>query len=674
MMGNISVIIVALTSIQYVDVEYAFVLSIFTCGLVQFLWVYVPARRQGIKFKLSLPKMTPEVRRFGRRFAPAAAGSGVVQINIFVGAMIASLLPVGGVSVLSYADRLIQLPLSVIGIAVGTALLPLLSKQIRQGDIQGARTNQQYAIEFALFLTLPAMAGLMALAELLVATLFERVPQNPEELRRSTLEVAAVYLACGINPKMSTIFVQSAVSGHSELAWLLGCQTPMGWLNRMVQFKEKAGKNREKASLGLYAYPVLQAADILLYKASHVPVGQDQKQHVELTRDIAMAFNSRYGQEIFPLPEPQILGSTTRVMSLRDGTSKMSKSETSEFSRIHLLDDSDTISLKIRKARTDPDPLPDHAEALKERPEAENLMDSLLNDDEEILPRLIIHDVNYAYVESLYNDAIEKPLKGSDLRERYEFQQGCLRATLGRITRYGTNVRIETLATQERERVFNLYQQVLQEEAPRYGLYVRECEKMNVPILHGVDPSKVKEDCESLEDFREKPFSLTEFHGSKIASLGVGLSNLNRYQGILTQECTVLHPRKVSLNLMDGVPCVSLAAKIPLTAVWDLVPVPFQNRLLILDEMPSMFTLSIQNASWRSKEMIYAYPHYGLFKEAPEVMRTKWTHKDTPRRISTFYLVLLDQVVTLFLNVIKKFQFMALETPNFLEVEVPVLS
>ncbi|MCP4922447.1 MAG: tryptophan--tRNA ligase [bacterium] len=200
------------------------------------------------------------------------------------------------------------------------------------------------------------------------------MPQDPEELRRSTLEVAATYLACGIDPKTSSIFVQSAVSGHSELAWLLGCQTPMGWLNRMTQFKEKAGKHKERAGLGLYSYPVLMAADILLYKATHVPVGDDQKQHLELTRDIAMAFNSRYGQDVFPLPEPQILGNTTRVMSLRDGASKMSKSEVSEFSRIHLLDDADTIALKIRKAKTDTDPLPETVEGLENRPEAKNLV------------------------------------------------------------------------------------------------------------------------------------------------------------------------------------------------------------------------------------------------------------------------------------------------------------
>lgn len=200
------------------------------------------------------------------------------------------------------------------------------------------------------------------------------LPQGPEELRRSTLEVAATYLACGIDPKASSIFVQSSVPGHSELAWLLGCQTPMGWLSRMTQFKEKAGKHKERAGLGLYSYPVLMAADILVYKATHVPVGDDQKQHLELTRDIAMAFNSRYGQEIFPLPEPQILGNTTRVMSLRDGASKMSKSEVSEFSRIHLLDDADTITLKIRKAKTDMDPLPETVEGLESRPEAKNLV------------------------------------------------------------------------------------------------------------------------------------------------------------------------------------------------------------------------------------------------------------------------------------------------------------
>jgi tryptophanyl-tRNA synthetase len=164
------------------------------------------------------------------------------------------------------------------------------------------------------------------------------------------------------------------VSAHAELGWLLGCLTPLGWLNRMTQFKEKAGKQRENAGLGLYAYPVLMAADILLYKATHVPVGEDQKQHVELARDIAGAFNRRYERDFFPLPEPQIFGEATRVMSLRDGTKKMSKSDTSDYSRINMTDDAELIALKIRRAKTDPLPLPDSMTALEARPEADNLV------------------------------------------------------------------------------------------------------------------------------------------------------------------------------------------------------------------------------------------------------------------------------------------------------------
>src|SRR3954462_5307020 len=164
------------------------------------------------------------------------------------------------------------------------------------------------------------------------------------------------------------------VSAHAELAWLLGCLTPLGWLNRMTQFKEKAGKNRDNAGLGLYSYPVLMAADILLYKATHVPVGDDQKQHVELARDIAGAFNRRYERDFFPLPEPQILGEATRVMSLRDGTKKMSKSDTSDYSRINMTDDADAVALKIRRAKTDPEPLPHTMDDLEKRPEADNLI------------------------------------------------------------------------------------------------------------------------------------------------------------------------------------------------------------------------------------------------------------------------------------------------------------
>jgi tryptophanyl-tRNA synthetase len=200
------------------------------------------------------------------------------------------------------------------------------------------------------------------------------LPQDPDELRASTREVTAAYIAAGIDPEDCTIFNQSMVSAHTELAWLLGCLTPLGWLNRMTQFKEKAGKDREMAGLGLFAYPVLMAADILAYKATHVPVGEDQKQHLELARDLAGAFNRRYERDFFPLPEPQIFGTATRVMSLRDGTKKMSKSESSDYSRINMTDDADTIALKIRRAKTDPEPLPATIADLERRPEADNLI------------------------------------------------------------------------------------------------------------------------------------------------------------------------------------------------------------------------------------------------------------------------------------------------------------
>jgi tryptophanyl-tRNA synthetase len=199
-------------------------------------------------------------------------------------------------------------------------------------------------------------------------------PQDPAELRAQTRELTAAYIAAGIDPEGCIIFNQSMVPAHSELSWLLSCFTPLGWLNRMTQFKEKAGKERDAALLGLYAYPVLMAADILLYKATHVPVGEDQKQHLELARDIAGAFNRRYGVEFFPLPEPQIFGAATRVMSLRDGSKKMSKSDSSDYSRINMTDDAAMVELKIRKAKTDPEPLPGDEAGLTSRPEAANLL------------------------------------------------------------------------------------------------------------------------------------------------------------------------------------------------------------------------------------------------------------------------------------------------------------
>ncbi|MCI5049671.1 MAG: tryptophan--tRNA ligase [Rickettsiales bacterium] len=179
------------------------------------------------------------------------------------------------------------------------------------------------------------------------------VAPNPEELRKNIYEMTAAFIACGIDPDRSIIFPQSAVQAHTELAWILNCQTPLGWLNRMTQFKEKAGKKRDNAVLGLYAYPVLQAADILAYHATHVPVGEDQKQHIELSRDIAGAFNRAYDREFFTLPEPMIQKQAARIMSLRDGTKKMSKSDESEYSRINLMDDADTIALKFKKAKSD---------------------------------------------------------------------------------------------------------------------------------------------------------------------------------------------------------------------------------------------------------------------------------------------------------------------------------
>ncbi len=209
------------------------------------------------------------------------------------------------------------------------------------------------------------------------------LPHEPAQLAKTTREVTAAFLACGIDPKVNAVFNQSRVAEHAELAWALDCVARMGWLSRMTQFKEKAGKDRENASVGLFNYPVLMAADILLYKATHVPVGDDQKQHLELARDIAQKFNNDFAESIaahghgdtfFPLPEPLIQGPATRVMSLRDGAKKMSKSDTSENAYIALTDDADTIAQKIRKAKTDPEPLPSHLDGLAGRPEADNLV------------------------------------------------------------------------------------------------------------------------------------------------------------------------------------------------------------------------------------------------------------------------------------------------------------
>jgi tryptophanyl-tRNA synthetase len=198
--------------------------------------------------------------------------------------------------------------------------------------------------------------------------------QDPKDLRHNIREVTAGLLAAGIDPKKNVLFNQSMVPAHAQLAWVFNCVARMGWLNRMTQFKEKAGKHKENASVGLFAYPNLMAADILVYKATHVPVGEDQKQHLELTRDIAQKFNNDFGVEFFPITEPLILGEATRVMSLRDGAKKMSKSDASDYARINMTDDADTIAQKLRKAKTDPEPLPETAEGLEGRPEAANLI------------------------------------------------------------------------------------------------------------------------------------------------------------------------------------------------------------------------------------------------------------------------------------------------------------
>jgi tryptophanyl-tRNA synthetase len=198
--------------------------------------------------------------------------------------------------------------------------------------------------------------------------------QDPGDLRRATRELAAGFLAAGLDPARSILFNQSQVAEHTQLAWVFNCVARMGWMQRMTQFKDKAGKNAQNASLGLFAYPALMAADILAYHATHVPVGEDQKQHIELTRNIAIKFNTDFAVDFFPVPEPVIEGAATRVMSLRDGEKKMSKSDVSDMSRINLTDDADTIARKIRKAKTDPEPLPSEAKALETRPEARNLV------------------------------------------------------------------------------------------------------------------------------------------------------------------------------------------------------------------------------------------------------------------------------------------------------------
>jgi tryptophanyl-tRNA synthetase len=239
--------------------------------------------------------------------------------------------------------------------------------------------------------------------------------QDPDELARNTREVTAAFIASGIDPKRHIVFNQSQVSGHAELAWIFSCVARIGWLNRMTQFKEKAGKDREAASAGLYVYPNLMAADILLYHATHVPVGEDQKQHLELARDIAQKFNNDFAKTIaragyadgfFPLPEPLITGPATRVMSLRDGTKKMSKSDESDMTRINLTDDADSIAKKIRKAKTDPEPLPSEANGLEARPEADNLV-GIYAGLAEVTKDAVLHDFGGAPFSTFKNALAE---------------------------------------------------------------------------------------------------------------------------------------------------------------------------------------------------------------------------------------------------------------------------
>jgi tryptophanyl-tRNA synthetase len=274
-------------------------------------------------------------------------------------------------------------------------------------------------------------------------------PQDPNQLRQSTRELAATYIAAGIDPERCLIFNQSTVSAHAELAWILACFTPLGWLNRMTQFKDKAGKNRDSVSTGLYLYPVLMAADILAYKATHVPVGEDQKQHLELARDLAQAFNSRFGLDYFPLPEPQIMGPATRVMSLRDGSKKMSKSDESDYSRINLTDDADAIALKFRKAKTDPEPLPATIEAAAARPEAENLLGI------------------YAALSDRTLESVVAEFAGASFSTFKEKLAGLAVATLGPISRERARILeetgyIESLLRRGSERATELARPVLQ--------------------------------------------------------------------------------------------------------------------------------------------------------------------------------------------------------------------
>ena len=234
------------------------------------------------------------------------------------------------------------------------------------------------------------------------------VKQNPKELKKNIRETAATFIASGIDPNNSIIFNQSMVSAHAECAWILSCISRIGWLNRMTQFKEKAGRDKEKASIGLYSYPVLMAADILLYDATHVPVGDDQKQHLELCRDIAQKFNNDFKKKIFPMPEPLIQKSISRVMSLRDGTKKMSKSDESSYSRIDLKDSADDIIKKIKKAKSDSSSIPDNLKDLEEKPEALNLI-SIYADLSEMSLEQVLNEIkgkDYSYLKNKLSEIL----------------------------------------------------------------------------------------------------------------------------------------------------------------------------------------------------------------------------------------------------------------------------
>ncbi len=252
-------------------------------------------------------------------------------------------------------------------------LPPYLGPQRVLSGIQpsGALHLGNYLGALKKFVALQDQSPLLFVADLHAITVW----QEPQQLAAQTREIAAAYIASGLDPMKASIFPQSAVPAHAELAWIFNCVARLGWLDRMTQFKEKSGAHKERASVGLYTYPVLQAADILVYKATHVPVGEDQKQHLELTRDVAQKFNHDFDAPgFFPLPEPLIAGPGARVMSLRDGRAKMSKSDPSDNSRLNLMDEADAIVQKIKKAKTDPEPLPETLAELKGRPEAENLV------------------------------------------------------------------------------------------------------------------------------------------------------------------------------------------------------------------------------------------------------------------------------------------------------------